>query len=154
MIPAGLKIDKALGFVVNRTAYILYKRLAARFGKRHVEVTPAEWALLNRLWERDGQHPGELAESTIRDRTTTTRILDSMEKKGLIVRKLDRQDRRLMLVSMTSKGRKLETVLPPIAQEVLQEATAGISQRDLEVTFRTLRRIQDNLVAEESEEGT
>ena len=80
------------------------------------QVSAEEWAVLLLLWRENGQGPAAIAEQTIRDRTTVTRLLDGMEKKGWIARVPDAQDRRRFQVHLTDDGRSLETLLVPVAQ--------------------------------------
>lgn len=49
------KLDESLGFIINRTNTKLKNELLHRF--REHDVTPEQWSVLNRLWERDGINP-------------------------------------------------------------------------------------------------
>lgn len=138
-------LDTALGFVVGRTFHIQRRAFRATVNGAGIQITPEEWVLLNRLWTRDGQRQTDLAESTIKDRTTVTRLLDGMVKKGLVHRETDPEDRRVVLAWLTDEGRDLIQQLLPVLEKLLREATTGISERDLEVTRKTLTTFQTNL---------
>ncbi len=138
-------LDTALGFVVGRTFHIMRRAFTATVHGAGIQITPEEWVLLNRLWTRDGQRQTELAESTIKDRTTVTRLLDGMVKKGLVRRETDPEDRRVVLAWLTDEGRGLIQQLLPIMEKLLKEATTGISERELEITRKTLTTFQMNL---------
>lgn len=138
-------LDTALGFVVGRTFHIQRRAFKATVHGAGTEITPEEWVLLNRLWTRDGQRQTDLAESTIKDRTTVTRLLDRMVKKGLVCRETDPEDRRVVLAWLTDEGKDEIRRLLPIMEKLLQEATAGISERELETTRKTLSTFQTNL---------
>jgi len=139
-------LDSALGFVVGRTCHFMRRAFTARFHGGGHQITPEEWVLLNRLWNRDGQRQAELADSTIKDRTTVTRLLDGMVKKGLVRRETDPTDRRVVLAWLTDEGKGLKRQLIPIAERLLKDATAGISRKDLEITTKTLSKFQSNLL--------
>jgi DNA-binding MarR family transcriptional regulator len=138
-------LDTALGFVVGRTFHIQRRAFAATVAGAEIQITPEEWVLLNRLWTRDGQRQTDLAESTIKDRTTVTRLLDGMVKKGLVRRETDPEDRRVVLAWLTDEGRDLIQQLLPVMEELLEDATTGISEKELEVTRNTLTTFQKNL---------
>lgn len=143
------QIDETLGFLVNRTAIVMRQRLETEFKRRGYKITAEEWVLLNRLWQADGRTQKYLAESTVRDQTTVTRLVDRLEKKGLVKRVPDPADRRIVLARLTAKGRKLEGALIPIAlSTVIARAGAGIARRDMATTLKTLRRVLDNLLEE------
>ena len=138
-------LDTALGFVVGRTFHIQRRTFKATVHDAGIQITPEEWVLLNRLWSRDGQRQTELAESTIKDRTTVTRLLDGMVKKNLVRREVDPDDRRVVLAWLTEGGREMIQQLLPVMEKLLKEATTGISEKELEVTRKTLTTFQTNL---------
>jgi DNA-binding MarR family transcriptional regulator len=141
--------ESAIGYVISRSCHIMRKAFHSTFGRAGHEITPEEWGLLNRLWERDGQRQAELADATIRDRTTVTRLLDGMVNKGLVRRETDPDDRRAVQTWLTPEGRALRRELIPLTEELLHRALDGIAKRDLEITIATLRRVQANLLDEE-----
>jgi len=145
-------LDSAIGFVVGRTCHFLRKAFRQTFAAAGHSVTPEEWVLLNRLWVREGQRHAELAASTIRDRTTVTRLLDSMVDKGMVRREPDPDDRRGVCIWLTPEGAALKNQLIPVAEGLLARATRGISRRELEDCRKTLSKFQANLL-EITEEG-
>jgi len=145
-------LDSAIGFVVGRTCHFMRKAFQKTFSEAGHSVTPEEWVLLNRLWVQDGQRHAELAASTVRDRTTVTRLLDSMVEKGLVRRETDPDDRRGVLTFLTPAGSALKDQLIPVAQGLLASATEGISDEELEQCRNTLLKFQANLL-EITEEG-
>ncbi len=93
--------------------------------------------------------PADIADHTIRDRTTVTRLLDGMEKKGWVTRVLHPQDRRRFQVGLTDKGRDLRTALIPLARTHMAKAFAGLDQHELEVANKVLRHMVENLMSPE-----
>jgi len=130
---------------VNRFAFLLRKELQERFRQAGQDITAEEWAVLLLLWQQNGRGPAELADLTVRDRTTMTRLLDAMERKGLVGRKTDLKDRRRMLVTLTSKGRDLQAVLVPQAQALIGRTLKGIPEENIATTLSTLRQMTENL---------
>ncbi|MCG8549589.1 MAG: MarR family transcriptional regulator [Desulfobacterales bacterium] len=53
------------------------------------------------ILEEDGLLPSEIAKKTSQDRSTTTGLLDRLEKDGWIERKADRADRRSLRIFLT-----------------------------------------------------
>jgi len=143
--------ESAIGYVIGRSCHIMRKAFRTTFGRAGHEITPEEWGLLNRLWERDGQRQAELADATIRDRTTVTRLLDGMVEKGLVRRETDPDDRRAVQTWLTPEGRALRRELIPLTEDLLRRALQSIPKRDLATTVKTLRRMQANLVDEEAD---
>jgi MarR family transcriptional regulator, organic hydroperoxide resistance regulator len=138
-------LENALPFLLHG----LYQRIRGvtyrEFNRHGLELTPEQWIVLVRLWQRDGRTVSELSESTLRDKPTMSRILDSMEKSGLVTRTVDRNDARTRIVELTREGKALRKKLVPIAKSIVLRLEAGVPEADLLTTRRTLRRLFENL---------
>jgi len=130
---------------VNRLSFLSRRELSQRFVQAGHKISAEEWAVLLMLWQEDGRLPSGLADLTFRDRTTVTRLLDGMEKKQLIERRADVQDRRKMRVFLTSHGQNLEAALKPIAQDMIVQTLAGLSVEEVAQLTLLLRKMTLNL---------
>ena len=129
------------GFLIYRTAAKLKVGLLRAFQAECLNVTPEQWTVLSSLWEEDGTNQTLLAERTMEDRHNMTRILNLLEKSGLLCREPDRGDRRCQRVYLTDAGRALKPELIRIATDFLQKALTGMSQEDLDSMNRKLGQI-------------
>ncbi|WP_213214833.1 MarR family winged helix-turn-helix transcriptional regulator [Roseibium polysiphoniae] len=132
---------------VNRLGFLSRGELTARFREAGHTVSAEEWALLIVLWEKGPQTPGDLASVTFKDRTTVTRLIDTMERKGFVTRSEDLRDRRRSIIDVSRYGAELKGSLIPIAKALLAQAIAGVSSEELETTTRTLRKITETMSA-------
>lgn len=82
---------------------------------------------------------------------TLTRMLQRMEKNGLITRAPSKKDQRIMEISLTHKGKEAQKK----AKQVLHELEAEISALMTEEEIETLCRVFDKLYTHirEKEEG-
>jgi len=124
-------LENALAFWVNRFYETTRRAMYRAFREHGHELTPEQWMVLVRLWERDGP--------------TMSRIVDSMSKAGLVARAVDDGDARSRLVVLTPKGREAKKTLVPVVRKLVAELERDIPERDLEITRRTLRRIAERL---------
>jgi DNA-binding MarR family transcriptional regulator len=108
-------------------------------------VTPEQWAVLIRLWEKDAPTQSELTEATFRDRPTMSRILDGMQERGYLEREVDAKDSRVRIVKLTRRGRALQKKLVPVVQSLVEGAVKGIADEDLVTTRATLRKMFSNV---------
>ena len=139
-------IDNTIGYALNRCVILLRLKLAQKFSESGYDITPEEWVILNRLWQKEGRSQNELAETTIKDKTTVTRLLNRMENKGLVVRQSSNEDSRVKLVHLTPYAKELETVLVPIAKELLSAGVADIDKGDVDIALSVLKKIELNLL--------
>ncbi len=135
----GIVLENALAFWVNRFYEGARRAMYRAFREQGFELTPEQWMVLVRLWERDGRSQSDLAQAIVRDAPTTSRIVSSMASRGLVVRALDPADGRSRVIVLTKKGRDAKSVLVPIVRALVEEAERGVPKADLEVTRRTLK---------------
>ncbi|MEP2979071.1 MAG: MarR family transcriptional regulator [Lentilitoribacter sp.] len=127
-------------------SFLTRKTLSQKFEDNGHSISTEEWAILLILWSKGEQTPSALADVTFRDRTTITRFIDQMVKKGIVIREHDEKDRRRVLIKTSEKGRNLEQELVPIARDMIGLATKGLSPQDIETTIKTLSRMTYNLL--------
>lgn len=60
-----------------------------------------------------------------------TRMLDRLERKGLIVRTRDDQDRRQIRLALTDKGEAMSSVLPTMEVAAMNEFTEGLTAEEV-----------------------
>lgn len=138
-------LKRALPFLIHACYQQLRSITYKEFLGHGLELTPEQWIVLVQLWQKDGQSQSALSELTLRDRPTMSRILDTMEKSGLVERRVDEQDARSRLVKLTRTGKSLQEKLVPVAKKLVAQLEQDIPERDLEVTHRTLSRMLENL---------
>jgi MarR family transcriptional regulator, organic hydroperoxide resistance regulator len=142
---ANFNLDDSFGYLINLAAQRLKYELHQTFQAKGYDITPEQWAVLNRLWEEDGLSQVELAERTFKDKPGTTRILNLLEKKGIVVRRPDENDGRVLRVFLTKIGRDLKDKLIPCAEEVLIKSGKNLTKDEITQFKLSLHRILNNL---------
>jgi MarR family transcriptional regulator, organic hydroperoxide resistance regulator len=141
----GIVLENALAYWVNRYYQGARREMYRVFNEKGFDLTPEQWMVLVRLWEKDARSQGELCEATTRDAPTMSRIIDSMVKRDLVRRALDEDDARSRIIVLTDRGRGASKVLVPVVRALVARIEHGIPTKDLEITRRTLRRMAENL---------
>jgi len=77
-------------------------------------LTAAQYMVLANLREKDGRPLGELADVMRCSKSTITGVVDTMERKGLVVREPNPGDRRSHLLCLTQQGRALRRSTPEL----------------------------------------
>lgn len=141
----NFNLNDSYGYLINIAAQRLKYELHQAFQAKGHDVTPEQWAVLNRLWEEDGLSQVDLAERTFKDKPGTTRILNLLEKKGIVVRRPDESDRRVLRIFLTKTGKDLKDKLIPCAQEVLAKSGKNLTKQEIAQFKLTLNHILNNL---------
>jgi DNA-binding MarR family transcriptional regulator len=101
--------------------------------------------ILERLWERDGQTPGEIAEAIGVEGPTVVRALQRMAAAGIVVRKKHPTDGRQIAIHLTPAGARLRTHLPRELRQVEEQALAEFSNAERTQLRELLERLSANL---------
>lgn len=136
-----------LFYAQRSVAYAFYEALKAccvSHGKKYV-VTPPQWGALLLLHNQDGQTIGALSQQRAIDAPTVTGIVKRLEQSGLVERIHDREDRRLVKVYLTDKGRDIMQFLPAAAIEFSRIMSQGFSEDEKQDMQMKLQRIIANL---------
>ena len=141
----AFKLDEVLGYVVNRAALVMRKKLTQLFSDAGHAITYEEFTLLSRLWEEDGILQTELTEKTYKDKTRVTRLVGGLVEKSLLAKEISRDDRRNFQIQLTEKGKELKYQLLPLVFTVLETASTNISKPDMETTIKTLKSVIENV---------
>lgn len=132
------------GFRVARIARRL--RQAVDSELRTFGLTEATWrplAYVGRLG--GGVRQKELATALSIEGPTLVRLLDNLERRGLIERREDETDRRARGIYLTRAGRELAVRVAKVGTEVQTRALAKVSPADLETCQRVLDQIEREL---------
>lgn len=111
------------------------------FKQNGYDITTDHYALLRLLWEEDGISQIDLCEKSCKDKSNTTRILDVMKNKGLIIREVNPNDRRKFQIFLTDFGKSLEVKLDKIADEYAKDVFQSISDEELCTFINVLDKI-------------
>ena len=136
------KHNSLIGFLVYDAQRSLFKSLEVHL--KEYDITPGQWNLINQL-DRAGELPQkELANRTRKEQATITRYLDTLERKGLIVRNRHKTDRRSYMITLTDKAHELISVVQPLTVELADKLIEGIDQDDLDTFVRVLAHLKQN----------
>jgi len=106
-------------------------------------VTAAYFNVLNLLIDApEGLRPSELTRSLVVDPSSTTYVLDQMEKRSWIKRAREPSDRRAHRILIGAAGKRLHGQVSPLYHAALKEMSEGINDRDAELVSRTILKVQ------------
>jgi DNA-binding MarR family transcriptional regulator len=97
--------------------------------------------LLAALWRRDGQTPGEIAAALLVTTPAITKGATALEKSGLLERRADDRDNRLVRLWLTEKGRALQEPVKEARMLVEERLTTTLSSAEMEALVRSLKKL-------------
>jgi DNA-binding MarR family transcriptional regulator len=138
-------IDESIGHLVGRISRLLLLRLFREFKRLNFDITPEMFIVLGTLKKQDGLSQVFLAEKVEKDMPTISRIIDNLEKRNLVVRIPDTNDRRNKKVYMTRLGKETQDKLQVISLGLWDILQGEIPDEEFETCKQTLRKVYINL---------
>lgn len=131
--------------LISVASRLLSGELQKQLADNNIDITIEQWTLLYYLWEKDGITQNELASIANKEKSTITRHLDALQKKGLIARESHPTDKRNKVLVLTEKGKHIKTASLGSAQFVTERAEQDIDVEDLKTFKNVLSQIIGNL---------
>jgi DNA-binding MarR family transcriptional regulator len=125
------------------------RRLQKNFRQAGLDISVEQWSVLYHLWKEDGLSQQELCVRSFRDKPSVTRLLDNMEKQGLVKRMPSPSDRRINLVMLTDISRDLKDSTTELANTTMNEGLDGVTTAEIAIVKKVLQQVYDNLTGTE-----
>ncbi|WP_017445571.1 MarR family winged helix-turn-helix transcriptional regulator [Gayadomonas joobiniege] len=137
-------MEKTLGYCLHNLAFNLKAVLKKTFKTNGYQLTPEAYFLLN-LIPTSGIAQQTLVKKTGKDKAAITRLLDSLNHDGLIVRRVQPDNKRRSHIKLSEQG---ETVIEKINAEltrISEPMLVGISAAEREKLYHLLNQLNANL---------
>lgn len=109
------------------------------------ELSPPHAFMLRVVLAKPGLMPRELAAELSLSRSTVSRFLDSLEKRGFLVRKMTTQDGRELQIYPTESSLKIHVSLDRTGKELSKRMAGLIGKTELSSTIDNIRKFQKAL---------
>lgn len=111
-------------------------------------LTMGQPKILDYLSSHDGANQKEIAMACNIEPGSLTSLLNRMEDRGIIIRKILNNNRRTYHIFLTEKGKELQLAVSKAFVELETQALAGIREEDKELFMNIFSQINDNLKKE------
>jgi MarR family transcriptional regulator for hemolysin len=114
--------------------------------ENNYKITIDQWLIIKSILENPGISQHELADRVFKDNASVTRIIELLVQSKYLERENNPNDRRKSNLKVTLEG---ESIIKKVHSLVLQNrktALQGVSEEDLEITNRTLKKIAENCI--------
>ncbi|MCV6592787.1 MAG: MarR family transcriptional regulator [Silicimonas sp.] len=124
--PKDYRLSDQVGFNLRRAN----QRHVAIFARHVAGLTPTQFAVLARLYERGALSQNLLGRLTAMDSATIKGVVERLGTKGLVTTRQDTEDRRLRQVELTPAGRSLFETAHQGAMEARRETLEPLSAEE------------------------
>ena len=125
-----------------------YRRFAqARLSASGIDITIDQWLVLKTIHDSPDITLQKVGTAVFKDFASVTRIVQLLERKGLLRRKPHPTDGRRSELVLTSAGESVIRTVEPIAQANRRHALEGIDAEQVARLREVLKRIVENCEA-------
>ncbi len=126
-----------------RTADLLFDRIGQLL--RPLGVSSAGGLVLGQLRDHGPMSPSELGERLIVTRATVTGVVDSLERRGYVVRSPNSRDRRGIVVGLTAAGLDIVAQVRTLIHRQEREWMDALTDDELTAYISLMHRIQERV---------
>lgn len=138
--------NNALGLLLSRT-YFTFKKETTHL-LQSLDITPEQFGILEQLTRYNGISQKALAEIHGKDQTSVGKTLDRLEKKELIIRTIDPNDRRAIVLQVSDKGQALFEEAKVTMQKSLEQLNEIFSEDEANQLISSLNKIYNKLTGQ------
>ena len=136
-----MELTQCINYLLTTAQHSVFQYLNGKLSE--YDVTPSQYGVLSCLWQREFATPKQISEILCLETSTISGVLDRMQKKGLIDRVINRNDRREVRVVPTEKGKALEEPISKIVDEVNEEVLKCFTDEEVALLKNQLRTIAE-----------
>jgi DNA-binding MarR family transcriptional regulator len=144
-MPANFDLQIYVPYLMNRAVV----RIVEAFGeelKQH-DLTVPMWRVLAALWHDGPSRLADLSARTAIETSTLSRLVGTLQRKGLVSRVRSDADARAVRLDLTEPGRGLTATIIPLALECERRTLRGLSEDEVAFLRRLLHRVYKNAAA-------
>jgi len=140
-----LQNDELFDILIGKISTAINRTFLRAFSTEGIEITTEQWSVLACLWHKDKVTQQALCKLTAKDKPSMTRLIDKLEKRNLVTRVSDHNDRRINLIHLTDGGMALQKKATDLVQEIASKTLNNITEEELNTSRVVLKKIMANL---------
>ena len=137
--------DECMGFMTFTASRMLVASLHKHMAEMGLELTSEQWGLLTLFWNRGDITQEEMTRFACVDKSTVSRAVGTMERRGWVTRRLDPADTRRKILTLTNEADALKHDSLLAVQATLRQALRGIDPEECATCLKVLGQVKKNL---------
>ena len=137
------RLDDSVGYLLARVRSTLWNSVT-HLTMQELGVTATQASMLSLLASGQCLGAAELARQYGIDASAVTRLLDRLEKRGLLSRLRSEDDRRVVKLRLTEQGKAFAERMPALYEDVLTKLLRDFDPAEVNLLKSMLRRMLAN----------
>ena len=134
-----MELQSCINYLLTTAQHEVFQTFSS--GLSQFNITPGQYGVLSCLWKNGSCTPKEISQILRLENSTISGVLDRMQKRGLINRVVDPEDRRSVQVVPTEEGSALRDDVLRLIERLNVEILSGFSPEQKGILLDGLRKI-------------
>lgn len=139
-------LDRDMLVLMHDVARMMRTRFDQR--ARAYGMTRAQWVILARLSYQPGMTQNEMASLCEVEPITVGRLVDRLEARGLLERRMDPADRRIRRLHLLEASEPILNEIRRYKNDLFADLTEGLDEKAIETVVQTLLSMKEKLTTE------
>lgn len=117
------------------------KLLNRAFQQAGYDLSREQYELLQVLWQEDNVNQQTISKRLEKDKYNVTKLLNTLQKRGYVLRKMNHDDKRNNRVVLTDLGREAQKKLEQIENQIHEDLSFTIPSQEIKAGAWLLKRL-------------
>ncbi len=136
---------EVFSILTGKISTTINRALLRAFAQEDLNITTEQWTVLSCLWKEDEVTQSHLCDLTRKDKPSMTRLIDNLQRNGIVVRVPHATDRRVNLIHLTQYGSELRVKVTDVVQDVVNKSLENVSENEVAIARTVLNKIITSL---------
>jgi len=134
-----MELNQCINYLLTTAQHNIFQTFSSRLSP--YDLTPVQYGVLNCIWKENVTSPKQIAEMLMLENATVSGVLERMEKKKLIVRKINKDDRRYIQIELTERAKMLEKDVLNTVEIFNREVFSTMTKDEEEILKELLKKL-------------
>jgi len=133
------RLDQLIGYHLRRAQNFVFEDFVKSIGDD--AITPGQFGVLSVIFENQGLNQSTLAKTIGIERSTMVGVIDTLEKRGIVVRKRSEIDKRSYGLQLSPTGKDLLNRVEKKVSDHEQRLSANLTAKERSQLIKLLKKI-------------
>lgn len=138
-------LNKQVGVFLNLVHNRTKQYISSIFQEHGFNITPEQFLVMDALWNEGTMSQQQIAHTIMKDKNSVVKLLDGLEKKNLVVRVADKNDRRQNLIELTQYAWDIKDSITEVAINAVDLVIKDIPQNEMYIFIKVLSKMAENM---------
>lgn len=135
----SFRLNDLLAFKIHEAVALIRKK--ALMILKPYDIAPEQYGIMKLLDEGSTINVSEIANLTDKDKSTITRMVNAIEKKGFIIKETDKSDKRIQRIKLTEFGKKAVDNVSEVISKNIDDINVSVTDEEYEIFMNIFDKI-------------